>query len=138
MPRRRQFADLCGNRNDPTAAARMKKMRLTKAGHVEELCPVCSAEFGRQMHCPRFDGVTLDAERRKDEAWQRSRAITRKCMGLDLKDEFKKLTGVAVTTREATRAVWKKHAAAIHPDRNPEKAAEAAHFGELCPFGRTA
>ena len=30
MPRRRQFADLHGNRNDPTAAARMRDYRKAK------------------------------------------------------------------------------------------------------------
>lgn len=117
---------------DPTAKNRMKTYRLRKAGHsVEGICPKCSEEFHRQMDCGEVSSdVTVSAAQKWEEARRRERAWVRKLYGLDLKDEFKKLTGVTVSTKEATRAAWKKHAAAIHPDWGGDPAVASA-FGEL-------
>jgi hypothetical protein len=130
MPRKREY--VATDAKDQTAAARNRALRLRKKGHIEALCPVCSERFGRKVGCPLFDGSTLAAAEKEEAAHARHTAAMRKLLGYDLIAQFVMATGI--TTKDlryvTLRAAWRKHAAAIHPDRGGDPAVAAA-FNEL-------
>ena len=129
---------------DPTARARVKIWRLRKAGHIfEGICPVCTEEL-RQMGIDRArpcnrvtEDDTIAEAKRRQESRARSRAIERKCLGLDLIDEFNLMTGGNVTLikggtdYESARLLWKRNAALLHPDRKGGDAVKATRLNEL-------
>ena len=120
MPRPRKYIGA-------SVAKKQMAYRLRKAGHVDEgVCSKCTEEFGRRMDCLRFAHLLVSAEKKREAAAARGRAVTRKVLGYDLLDEFATLTGSKVTDYETTRAVWRRHAVTLHPDRtgNHEAAAE--------------
>jgi hypothetical protein len=91
---------------DPTARARMKMMRLRKAGHFfEGNCPACAEELRKaSVNDPRphscfyvNENDTTAEAKRMQESCARSRAIERKCLGPDLLDEFNQMAGGNVT-----------------------------------------
>lgn len=134
---------------DPTAAPRMRMYRLRKAGHITDgnPCPKCREEMTRLQYpaetidricaggCRDVTGRDTIKERDRRTAQEQAYYEWRKAeyerqQWTDPKLIFERITGVPVTTKEATRAAWVRHAAKIHPDRGGDPAA-AASFGQL-------
>ncbi len=110
-----------------SVAKKQMAYRLRKAGHVDEgVCLKCTEEFGRRMECLRLAHLLISAEKKREAAAARRRAVVRKALGYDLIAEFATLTGSKVTDYQTAKAIWKRHAVTIHPDRtgNHEAAAE--------------